>query len=290
MLYPIFMVRNRLGYPLTPSLLLVSQMVFGTLIASEEFDYASSPPTVPLNGQNGGIGWTGAWTATSAYTIASGSLDQAAAISVSGNMVTGIPLIGTATRSLNGSASTIQSALIGTNGLWYRFLASLNSSTGLTPQLDFTANIGSSSAGVALEPSPLNKVTLNLNGVVGASSFSFTLGDVYMVIANLLVTNSGTGAATGNVWVLGPGQSPFDPTSSPTVSFMGSLSGYNSPSTAGIQLDPDPETGFGFDELYIGESPQDLNINLVPEPSTVISFLFGGGYFINKRRKKRADR
>lgn len=301
------MFLNRLSCVIVFSALLYPTLALGTTIASEEFNYGTlNDPTyvAALDGSDGGAGWSSAWSDPSlGFIITSPGLTHPAQINsptdmTSNNILSTSKNAGppVAIRNLTNAPTTIQSVLSNstgdpsTSGLWTRFLFQVtnytpNSNTGL----EFTLNVGSAFLGLFLAP-PLGGGQLFVSGSFADEGNSiFNLDETYMAIIHMQVTNTSTGRVNGAAWLLDNTTTSFSSSMTPTLTLGGTIPGYNSDNTASVNLPGQGgQTNFFFDELYIGGSVSDINV--VPEPATLISLIMGGGVLISRRRKRQAAR
>ena len=113
---------------LSISVLAVATAAFATAdpILFDDFNY----PIGPLDGQNGGIGWAGAWDGIPEYVVAPGSLsycDATGCLQQSGNRAQFVP------SSLAGTNSLRTLSSLGSNGstFWLSFLISFDGTLAL---------------------------------------------------------------------------------------------------------------------------------------------------------------
>lgn len=102
--------------------LLAAALQAGSVQAAVGFEDFSYTVGSPLNGQNGGSGWAGPWSAPPQYVVAAGSLSYAGLAQPSGNRAEYVPTGGQGTNALRPISN------FGTDGstTWLSFLMSID--------------------------------------------------------------------------------------------------------------------------------------------------------------------
>lgn len=247
------------------------------IIASENFDsYAlSSPPDNPLQGNNGGTGWTSAWT-----VVGSGGPGHVStgATGFSGNYAT---LIG------GGSFDQYRSFDAGANStLWIAWKAAFTdpaSNTGggfglfglqTTGGTDIFLAGDSNGGGAAMRT--------NIIGNGDANHATLSANTVYRFAVE--VTGIGAGAGNGSVSIY-----TFDEVG--TLTPIRSLTGLTINSAGRIRMFGAYESRPLFDDIFVGTTQQSvIQASIIPEPAAFSSLLGVAALgSVLLRRRRRAE-
>ena len=203
----------------------------------DDFNY----PVGPLDGQNGGTGWAGAWNAIPEYRVASGSLSYTG-LQQSGNRAQFVPSNLAGTNSLR----TFSSA--GSNGstFWLSFLMSMD---GTIAQ---------------------NTADFRINGLNGNLSIGRELGDQ----ANWSIEDSASGTPyTQSSVAIVPGKAIFvairiDQNADPSANDL--ITVYFNPDPAAVPSDNPGVVGMVIADLRFGtvNVPMALDGSAFPDPTT----------------------
>jgi hypothetical protein len=246
-----------------------------TLFEYDPFDYSGS--TLP--GQNGGTGWSGAWTTTG--TSAANSL-SADGVSLSYPMTWESPLTplsASGSRVMTGGvgastyrlfSQTIPLNVDGTvayvSAMFRKNAANGGAVNNDNVLLEFTDNLGNRRWGVGIEGTG-DKPWINANGS-GTAATAVTPGDTYFLVAKIVSSASGLDTAYLKVYGVGYGSqvpvaepTTWDATATETTAAI--LDRVRVRIDAGNTVSAPGEV----DEIRIGSSW--LDVVTVPEPSSM---------------------
>lgn len=243
--------------------------------ALETFDYS---PSVQLNGQNGGSGWSGAWFGSSTPVVQSPSLDfpgsaeqgNKAVLAYSGSTYTIFRELGTTVSGTNATTASLSFLfnLTGNDADTGINFAGLSIFSGTGTELLFFGKPGNSTE-LGIEKYAGGTEILGVDYSFSSSSVflfeaAFTLAPSSSTVTVVLSSNAGSGTvlATWSNLSLGTNFS-FD----------------------NIRLIRD----FALDN-GINAEVDEVKVSAVPEPTTALLFVLGAGLLLRRRRQLKAKK
>lgn len=263
---------------LSAAILLASPEAHAVLIAYDDFSYMAG---ATIGGENGGTGWSGAWTTTGTatnYTTSSALTYSAGTLNIAGDTRTA--RIGSDSTNLYARQFAAQ-----TGTLYFSFLFRLDSSTLQTNDfIHFMLNndaVNTDSGGIGLLSTTTDRLGARIGGANGgdttSSATDFVANTTYFLVGKIW-KNASPNYNTVDLFInpissiepITSSATDAGSMSAPTISYF-TLRGFN--------LDTDDR--YVFDELRIG----DTFASVVPEPSTALLLIGGAGLLLAFRQR-----
>lgn len=249
-----------------------------TLLVYEGFNYAPAP----LNGQNGGTGWTGAWgNASSSGTQIVGSGLTYTGLETSGNATQWNVNTGSASRAFDGSSSGVSGTTT-----WFSllFLPADNLTSSDYRALFFNTAAASSTRGIGVEFRN-GQIATRMMGTEGSFGGSFSVNATNLVVGSFTFNGFSTNS-TLSLW-LNP--TNFSSLGTPTVTGTRLLNNvdmnFSSTSSLYLRSQNGGPSVITYDEIRIGTTA--ASVLPVPEPSAV--FLLGAAGLLLCLRRFRSS-
>lgn len=258
------------------------------LLAYEGFDYTAGN----VNGDNGGTGWSGAWTSSTSPVYA--SVVTGTTLGYTGGSIS-INGSGTALSITGGGAGSLNRGFDGTDvgsEIYFSFLFQAVAGSGnefshfyLSDDADLNNSGGIGDFNTAANDSRFGvRINDGTNDTTTTSSLSYTIGTTYLLVGRL--STDGTGGAAGEIdrvelWV-NPTSLTLGTADATVNDAMGlTLADLDVFSTRFVNFaSPDQIL---IDELRIGTDF--ASVVTVPEPSVGLLLLLGGTSLLALRRR-----